>query len=567
MWKHCRLLDFHQFQQFKIWNTLGTDSLILRLCMRHQHSTIDPDNNEVKYLQYNSSVASVDQILGAYLKFDRRHLTDNSNDPLVMHKFTPNDDLNHLSNIMNDSFKALSPSHSSLVDELTNLFREYPKLCDMTANAPLQQHRGTSSTPLYGLVVRTQWALETFGKQCCDTWLKPIIYWNGKSIIPPRYTGRMRRADDPHGVKAYNHRDRVFWRNRDEKRMKKRERPPAEAYMHFDGATDRAIPVYSMIMVNREEVRTLNKKSALYQYLREARIELQPELTSKDAIFCSHSQSGADKPVKLIHPWHCCYYTATLPRLRFSIDRHHHALTGQWTYFTVNKRQFYKDKDSGASVKTKSTPAWENYYLGILNSSTFQFFAKTHCAYDQRGRMQLHDTSLAKIPHPPPTRNQVALVDSYVKQLISVRQLLYRMMKYVTPCASAMATVRRCDWDLEPTDRCKLEDICPPYDDLASANDEDGGNMARLLQQGGGNMADRMVRALMVNSFLQYALDQLVYRVYRIPRDLQLKLENNVLTHLTEDWNEHHSLLEGLSVGSVVRALLTGEVVLPPGAS
>ncbi|KAI8328356.1 hypothetical protein BC941DRAFT_331673, partial [Chlamydoabsidia padenii] len=304
IWENCRLLDLFQFEPYKVWHKVQTDSLIFRLCKRQHKDNTDQKTtssyHQAMFLRHLSRKATLVDILDAYQQFDRHQLE--TQDPLIKYKFTPTDDIHLLSTTMNGSFAYLSPT-SAVSDQLMDLTRGYPSLCDDN-HAPLIWHRGPNTNPVYALVVRTQWALHTFGKACCDQWLRPVFYWNGKSSS---------RQDVTNECKEIR-----FWAHRDSQRLTRKENSPAEAYVPFDGKEQ---DFYSMILVDKEGAATLDKTSPLYHYLVEARRQLQPGQTDKELAWCHYNKCGVHVPVKLVHPINFGYFSRTQPRQRFFMDR------------------------------------------------------------------------------------------------------------------------------------------------------------------------------------------------------------------------------------------------------
>ncbi|KAI8081483.1 uncharacterized protein BX664DRAFT_235323, partial [Halteromyces radiatus] len=317
IWTHCQLLDFFQFEPYKVWPKVQTDSLIFRLCKRQQQSHMIGNMNgkiisknhhqsgQVMFLRHLSRKSTLTEILYDYQHFDRHHLE--SQNPLIKYKFTMTDDIELLMTTMHGSFAYLSPT-SAVSDQLMALTRDYPRICDgergvKGSQTPLVWHRGPNTNPVYALVVRTQWALDTFGKACCDEWLRPVFYWNGKSSTPCKEV--------------------QFWSPRDPLRLTKKENSPAEAYVPFDGRDNNNIDdsFYSMILVDKEGASRLDKSSALYQYLHEARLALQPGQMDKELAWCHFNKCGMNIGVKLVHPINFGYFSRTQPRQRFFMDQ------------------------------------------------------------------------------------------------------------------------------------------------------------------------------------------------------------------------------------------------------
>ncbi|KAI7849187.1 hypothetical protein BDC45DRAFT_415001, partial [Circinella umbellata] len=340
MWQHCQLLGMYQFEPYKVWPKVQTDSLIFRLRMRHQQQQLTVDDNtitsqaqvtttarenSVLFLRHMSRKAKLDNILGEYTSFSRENLNYQSHpgekikDPLLKFKWTSTDDIGRILKSPNASFAFLSPT-SRLTDQLNDLTSTLPRICDAD-DAPLEFHRGPNTNPVYALVVRTQWARETFGKACFDRWLRPAIYWSGKS-----------QGTD---------KESTFWLHRDPLRLARKEVSPAEAFVPLNRTDENGDPFYSMILVDKDGAEQLEKdiseqqqdnnytkevdqklrdgETRLYQYLRDAREALQSTRDTKIS-WCHYNKCGVDVPVKIVHPINYGYFTKSQPRQRFFMD-------------------------------------------------------------------------------------------------------------------------------------------------------------------------------------------------------------------------------------------------------
>jgi hypothetical protein len=71
-----------------------------------------------------------------------------------------------------------------------------------------------------------------------------------------------------------------------------------------------------------------------------------------------------------------------------------------------------------------------------------------------------------------------------------------------------------------------------------------------------------MVRLLIVQSLLQYAVDHLAYQVYGIPLPLQSQLEQELGLSLTLQWQCYQHLLQGRTIRDVVNLILIGELIV-----
>ncbi|KAF8932448.1 hypothetical protein BGZ47_011373 [Haplosporangium gracile] len=289
------------------------------------------------------------------------------------------------------------------------------KMNRLRAVEPLLWHRGPNTNPVYGLVVRMEYARSMFGEEMTSRWFRPALYWNGKNSPegPPTAattaTGNASSATILAVPSKALHREGQFWQGRDRQRLSKKEGSPAESYCVPTSAPQR---MYALCMVDKESVKILRQQveqriegsQALWNYLTDVRSHFQPGLASKRKVassgkpqavddegvaFCSTNQCGADVPEKIVHPINYGYFSKTQPRQRFFLDTNSLAVTNQCIYLTLNKLSSHYDAEQCPPLI---------YFLTLLNSTTLQFFVLHHCQYDQQGRMRLFRESMAKIP-------------------------------------------------------------------------------------------------------------------------------------------------------------------------
>ncbi|KAI9309369.1 S-adenosyl-L-methionine-dependent methyltransferase [Cunninghamella echinulata] len=693
IWTNCQLLEFFQFEPYKVWPKVQTDSLIFRLCKRPEkdmnNQVIDHHNHHhhhhqhVLFLRYLSRKSSLIDILNAYEHFDPTHAEPSQEDPLIKYKQTPTHDIHLFDTIMHKSFGYLSPT-SIVSDQLMDITRSYPRLCDGERGkkgsiSPLIWHRGPNTNPVYALVVRTQWAIQQFGKEYCDRWLRPVFYWNGKSsmsksslyISPSSSTSTMASSSstststsistlssintpstpttsftitDDNNNHSHNHNlppinrtqqhndinntmntnnnntittttttttttntntnttttiiatnnknndnindnnntkmnsiynnnnnnynnnnindmnhtdhthhhshhsntlinDKVckeikFWYHRDPQRLTKKETSPAEAYVPFDRLDEHHQSFYSMILINKDDSEKLDPTSSLYHYLKEARLELQPGQTEKKIAWCHYNKCGMDVPVKFVHPINFGYFSRTQPRQRFFMDRS---------------------------------------YRCVTNQCRTRFFGK----------------HMASIPYAIPTTNQIMEMENYVQQLVMIRHCIYQIIRYVdhfyqqqeqqpksfTSTRTIMEKVRNCTWDLSFMDYNLLKQISstslylfamPPPSPLSSSSPLDKNKediwikLKTALECGGrnGNLAIQMIRLLIVQSLLQYAVDHLTFDIYRIPYDLRLSLEQELGLTLTLQWQVYQDHFQKAIISDMVLSILNGSLII-----
>ncbi|GAB5586720.1 hypothetical protein Unana1_01620 [Umbelopsis nana] len=373
LWSNYVLEQVYQFEPYKVWPKIQTDSLIFTLRPRTPFELYSPSTLFLRHVDRSLSLA---HILEEYESFNIRLP---SNHPRVSYKVTPSD-INALRNIKDCSFSFLAPS-SSVAQQMSELTDEFPRICgpdrDPDHQPPLSWNRGPNTNPVYALLVRTEWALKEFGAGAVQKWMRPAIYWNGKC---------------ENGVQRQNVSKEIsFWKNRDRRRVSHKENSPAEAYMPFryeDLGTDDQH--YSMVLIDSTNAAILEQTegtdNALYRYLKEAREELQPKQTNKKVAWCQYRQCGIEYPVKIVHPINFGYFSRSQPRQRFFLDTQRQCVTNQCMYFTIR---------STANIQDPL------FYLGLLNSTSVQFFISIHCCYDQQGRTRFFAKNMENIPYPP----------------------------------------------------------------------------------------------------------------------------------------------------------------------
>ncbi|KAF9962867.1 hypothetical protein BGZ65_007470 [Modicella reniformis] len=270
-----------------------------------------------------------------------------------------------------------------------------------STSEPLSWHRGPNTNPVYGLVVRMEYARDKFGEAMTQRWFKPALYWNGK-YLPEGFSaaGAVGTAS-----KKVLHKEGVFWLDRDPSRLSKKEGSPAESYRVPTSDPRR---LYALCMVDKNSIKVLKqqvvdkeieKAEELLKYLVDVRKHFQPGLASKGeenssekrktvddegVACCSTSNCGLDVQKKIVHPINYGYFSKTQPRQRFFLDSDSMAVTNQCIYLTLN------------TDAQQSPPLI--YFLTLLNSSTLQFFILHRCGYDQQGRMRLFRDFMASIP-------------------------------------------------------------------------------------------------------------------------------------------------------------------------
>lgn len=528
----------YEFEPYKVWPRVQTDSLIFRMCKR---SSTLPNTTHTIYLRSTSRKATLLELLEQYKRFDPDHpLIDKD----IKFKINPIQNSNLKLVSKHSSFSFVLPAASCL-DELNDITADYPRLCDGENSrcvladevTPLNWNRGPNTNPVYSLVVRTKWARDTFGEIACERYLKPCFYWNGKTIASSTGGGK----------------EGEFWRERDPLRLGKKEMSAAEAYWPYCNLdlSDPTTSFYSLIMVNKDDAVQLEKEMeelgdkspmvALYNYLREARDALQGDKLGKNIAHCQYNRCGTEVPVKIIHPINCGYYTKSQPRQRFFVDSTRCAVTNQCIYFTIKPAYPCQNAD---------------YYCGLLNSVLLQFFAKVNCCYDQQGRMRFFGRLMANIPFaPPPSDTFMEQVAAFAQGLTEARTWIYSFVRYTPGGHRLMERVRSCEWHLQPSELDILHQFAPPSDwtlqpdtSLSKPTCPPHLNWIKDMVtnkplSNTETIEHVFITLLKIASLFQYAVDQMVYSVYKIPERLQLEVEEDLnLSGFRKEWDGYTDL-------------------------
>ncbi|KAI9354909.1 S-adenosyl-L-methionine-dependent methyltransferase [Pilaira anomala] len=542
IWKNCKLLDMYEFEPYKVWPKVQTDSLVFRICKR---TTTLPNTDHTLYVRNTSRKISLVELLDLYQKFDPNNPTTNKD---IKFKLAPLDESNRILTSKHASFAFVLPTASCL-EELNTITAHLPRLCDGEQNrsgddspssepTPLNWNRGPNTNPVYSLVVRTSWAREAFGEEACERWLKPCFYWNGKTISSSTGGGK----------------EGEFWRDRDPLRLSRKEMSAAEAYWPYCNldTENPEISFYSMIMVNKEDADKLKKEfdeygqgspiASLYTYLRDAREALQGDKKDKEIAHCQYNKCGTEVPVKIIHPINCGYYTRSQPRQRFFVDKTRVAVTNQCIYFTIKPDYPWQDAD---------------YYCGLLNSTLLQFFSKVHCCYDQQGRMRFFGRLMAYIPFaPPPSVEFMDHMATFVQAMTEARTWIYSFVRHTPNGQRLMERIRNCEWHLSSAEIEVVRQFCPPEDWILQPDTSlstftcpshlewiseivtrDHLTSKRVV-------VDVFTKLLKVTSLFQFAIDQMIYHIYNIPTHLQLDVEADLnLQGLRKEWEGKSELI------------------------
>ncbi|ORX96779.1 hypothetical protein K493DRAFT_216871 [Basidiobolus meristosporus CBS 931.73] len=318
MWKNCWLHEFYQFEPYKVWRKVQTDSLIFVVRRKSEDMTDRNQNDQIIFLRYMDRKASLEETLLAYETFIAG--PNRKGNALMESKLSTQEQ-----KLNGRSFSFLMPnsptstSIHALVKGLAGICDASGKAAQWSDDCPLIWHRGPNTNPVYALVVRTEWGRMKFGEENCRKWLRPVFYWNGM-------------ANGQKEVKEYR-----FWENKDPYRLSKKEGSPAESYMPVEPRTD-----YSLIMVDKAGSNTLiaNQRSnptPFYLYLKEAREKLQPTFEDREIAYCGTQKCGVDVPTKIITPINYGYFSKNQPRQRFFIDKSSVCVTNQVCDRTRNR--------------------------------------------------------------------------------------------------------------------------------------------------------------------------------------------------------------------------------------
>jgi hypothetical protein len=474
-----------------VWPKIQTDSLIFRLRPR---PSIDSEQVHTLFLRHEDRTLSLSSILNDYQSFN---VNEPSSLAYISYKLTPAN-TKAFENVKDYSFSFLIPT-SPVAEQMKRLTQHFTNICGMNNDpsgiqSPLLWNRGPNTNPVYALLVRTEWALKTFGVDVVEKWLRPAIYWNGK------------RENNTSGKSESK--EILFWKDRDRLRVSHKENSPAEAYLPFrfeDLANEDQH--YCMILIDNTNASILEKDGtdqALYQYLKEAREKLQPKQTDKEIAWCPFRQCGIESPVKIVHPINFGYFSRSQPRQRFFLDTRRQCVTNQCMYFTI-----------------KPTAAIQDplFYLGLLNSSTVQFFITIHCCYDQQGRTRFFAKNMANIPYPPPPSPALSsLMSNLVARITNVRSMIYKVARELR-MKILIEKLRQGKWDLDCTHSCNPSHLSPVP--TPSAGQEEGKDIRICPYK-------NICSCLRVASLLQYGVDQLTYLLYGVPVDTQLAVESEL---------------------------------------
>ncbi|KAI8071771.1 S-adenosyl-L-methionine-dependent methyltransferase [Gongronella butleri] len=543
LWQEFQLLEGIMFPHKKVWPKIQTDSLIMRARRRQ----VGQPSPSAIFMEHRHPKATLAESLDAF----RRVLRDRpvGRDPEVKFKLTPTDDVNLVCGPPYCGSFALfypAPSATMAMEELTRGMEQLGGQRD----SPLKWRSGPNPAPLYALVVRTDFARAQFGDEICKKWLRPVFYWNWKSLSKLEREINSKRGD----VKD-NDKDRHFWLSRDPDRMHTKEWSHAEAYVQKPPRPGFA---YSIIMVEKDDIKQLDHSSPLYKYLREVKDHYFGADSSRDVAWSTYRYNATNEAYKLVHPMTVGYSPNITPRQRFFLDRDGLCLTSKCMYYTINddvmvRRRIYKVLP-GDSEADKEESAYL-FFLGLLNSSIVRHFTSINCRVNVLGHMRFYPDTLGKIPYQPPTREHAAAMVLFVDVLCNLRNRLFTMLN-CTPDGgprSLLEKIRTLTWDLAQEEiwllnkHVKIDERAP----FANAID-------RAVFEGDVAPAVRFKRLLVAQSLMQHAVEHVVYDMYKVPWDLRLELEAEHDLTLTSQWQSCQDLLQLKSPVQLAEAILNG---------
>lgn len=336
--------EFFQFEPFKVFSKVQTDSLIFKI---HALGADPPDRersfieqvrkerarkeHRTVFLRHEDHHKALSGILEDYANFSvAEHSEPGNNNPSIMVSLKSRQELSVVidtptpttpsdagtgfgattagstaTNPWTYSFAPMMPS-SGVTTYLLKLTQELRGICSAvirnrkesqpSATEPLLWHRGPNTNPVYGLVVRMQYARDKFGENMSQQWFHPAFYWNGKNS--PEETTQA--AAGGASNKAQN-KEWEFWKSRDPLRLHKKEGSPAQSYSILTPDYRR---LYALCMVDKHSSEVLKQQAdqkvegsnALRSYLEDVRNHFQPGLVSKgkggDIAYFSTKQCG-----------------------------------------------------------------------------------------------------------------------------------------------------------------------------------------------------------------------------------------------------------------------------------
>ncbi|OAQ32803.1 hypothetical protein K457DRAFT_39822, partial [Linnemannia elongata AG-77] len=341
LFENCLMDEFFQFEPYKVFSKVQTDSLIFKIRAIPPDllpSTLSPmsssplplGDHRTVFLRHTDHHKPLVGILQDYMAFSSAeesqvHRPSSSSVATAPATYTY-------------SFAPMMPA-SVLTTYMLALTQDLGAICSagtkkmnrLRAVEPLLWHRGPNTNPVYGLVVRMEYARAMFGEEMTSRWFRPALYWNGKNSPEGLPTTAGAASGGASGAATLAvpskalHREGQFWQGRDRQRLSKKEGSPAESYCVPTSDPQR---MYALCMVDKESVKVLRQQveqkvegsQALWNYLTDVRSHFQPGLASKRKVASGGKAQAVDDEEKIVHPINYGYFSKTQPRQRFFLD-------------------------------------------------------------------------------------------------------------------------------------------------------------------------------------------------------------------------------------------------------
>ncbi|KAI8071773.1 hypothetical protein BC940DRAFT_330979 [Gongronella butleri] len=546
IWKDFVISDGFMFATRKIWPQICTDSLIFTTRKRQQ-GQLTPPTIFVQDKHANSTKPK--ESLKKYYSIVKNNFL-NAHELDLVCKVTPTDNLNLLSESWTQGTLAcLFPSCAS-ADRLDQLTHNLPRLIN-GPDSPLSWSSGATMTPIYGSMVRTEWARSHFKPKEFEKLFTPAFYWSWKKIVPEfcdKAQQLVRRrslgpvaassSDSSDAVnisldKVHLDKDMLFWNKRDPARLTRKQWSNAESYVPLPPKPGQE---FSALTICRKDIRRLGRKSRVFQYVKDMRDELRPQ--SKCPVLTpSFFNCGSKLRFKIVHPTSLGgYFINSSPRPRFFLDVDGLAVSNQCFYFTLTKNETVRKQIFDLTMEDNGDDAEETaylFFLGLCNSSVMRFLTYQHCRYDVNCRLRFHQRNLARIPYAPPTAIHVQVTARLVDMQMELRKRIFGMVNTLPDDTTyeILKKVRLLRWDVDEhhanvVNKHVKVDVDAPVDTAVGF----------ALSQGGGTAAERLVRLLSAQSLIQHAIDHVFYDLYKVSGELALKLEREQHIPLIDLW-------------------------------
>jgi hypothetical protein len=508
MWGRIWMHRLFLFDPFKVFRKVQTNSLIFTLSWRDKDT--QQKEHQIGFFKCKDKKLSLKSMLEHYYYWNCQlnnncgmdQVLDPNSSCSIQLKLTTQLETK-LTESPANPFYSLIP-HNNLSHLMHQLAANLPTLCDSNgktvewdSSSPLIWNRGPNTNPVYGLVVRTEWAKQNFGEMIYSKYMVPCFYWNGCSNNPLR--------DD--GVSGEGTKEIQFWNKRDPMRLSRKESSPAESYV----VHQQYFKHYSLIMVdklvakdiiqknNHAQYKVINPSiSIFYQFLKEVREELQPQYADREIAYSNIQKCGNNMGQKIVTPINYGYFTTTQPRQRFFLEEEGTSVTNQCIYFTIKQTDQYDKPILDA-----------DYYLALLNSAIIQYYMNIHCQYDQQGRLRLFRSNMAHIPFQYPESSAYMQILQLSRLMKSLKSVVYSLQTIFNPSVTGpsflLEPLRRGLIDLSEPNRWQIiEDCC---NEIAKRNNI---NSFEWVQS-------RLRFVYRMVNFVQLKIDLLMFEIYQLP--------------------------------------------------